>query len=122
MALVLPLPVLVVDDSPVALLTLTRRLRSEGVEVRQATSATEALGIDANQIAGALLDLDLGDGTGVDVAEAFRAAVAGLPIAFFSAGAAEDTVAKAKKIGAVFTKPDDIDRAVAWAKGLVSPS
>jgi DNA-binding response OmpR family regulator len=113
-------PVLVVDDSPVALLALTRRLRGEGVKIREATSATEARAVEATELAGALLDLDLGDGSGADVAEALRAAAPGLPIAFFSAGASEATTAKAKAIGTIFTKPGDLDRAVAWAKALAT--
>ncbi|MDB4996317.1 MAG: hypothetical protein JWM74_3749, partial [Myxococcaceae bacterium] len=61
-------PLLVVDDSPVALLLVTRRLRAEGVALQQATSVAEARVVDATELAGALLDLELGDGTGVDVA------------------------------------------------------
>jgi CheY-like chemotaxis protein len=113
-------PLLVADDSPVALLLLARRLRAEGLTLREATSATEASGIDPTELAGALLDLDLGDGTGVEVAETLRASVPELPIAFFSAGAPDETLARARAIGRVFRKPDEIEGAVAWSKDLLS--
>ena len=113
-------PLLVVDDSPVALLLVTRRLRAEGVVLKQATSVAEARAVDATELAGALLDLELGDGTGVDVAQALRAAVPGLPIAFFSAGATDETRTQAEAIGTVFEKPDELESAVLWSKDVVS--
>ncbi len=113
-------PLLVVDDSPVALLLLTRRLQAEGVALQRATSVAEARGVDAGTLAGALLDLELGDGTGVDVAQALRAAAPSLPIAFFTAGATDATRAAAEALGTVFEKPDDLERAILWSKDVVS--
>jgi DNA-binding response OmpR family regulator len=113
-------PLLVADDSPVALLLLTRRLRAEGVLLVEASSVREARALDATKLAGALLDLDLGDGTGIDIARALRSVVPELPIAFFSAGATDELRASAHAFGTVFHKPADLEPAVVWAKALVS--
>jgi hypothetical protein len=62
----------------------------------------------------ALLDLDLGDGNGVDVAEFLQIHQPNLPIAFFSGGASPAVMTRARALGPVFRKPDELDEAVAW--------
>ncbi len=108
--------VLVADDSPVARLTVARRLRAEGFEVIEHGSAAAASGADVTRVACALLDLDLGDGDGADVALALHEKRPELPIAFFSASVALDVLARARAVGPVFTKPDQLDAAVAWVR------
>jgi CheY-like chemotaxis protein len=107
--------ILVADDSPVARAAVSRRLRGSGREVVEADSAHAASGIDGTTLGCALLDLDLGDGWGPDVADALRTAHAGLPVAFFTS-AADETAAlvRARTLGPVFSKPSDLERAVAW--------
>ena len=66
--------VLVVDDHPFALSTLTAALAGRGLDVRGAATAREAhaLAIESRPNV-ALLDLDLGPGpTGIDLAHALR--------------------------------------------------
>ena len=66
--------VLVVDDHPFALATLTAALSGRGIDVRSASTAREALplALEARPSV-ALLDLDLGPGpTGIDLAHALR--------------------------------------------------
>ena len=66
--------VLVVDDHPFALSTLTAALAGRGIDVRGAATAREAhaLAIESRPNV-ALLDLDLGPGpTGIDLAYALR--------------------------------------------------
>jgi DNA-binding response OmpR family regulator len=109
-----PLSVLLVDDSAVARLTVARRLRAEGFEVIEQASATGTKSGTVAEIACALLDLDLGDGDGTDVARALLAQRAELPIAFFSAAASADVIEQARKLGHVFTKPGQLEAAVAW--------
>ena len=82
--------------------------------VVEGASAALAPAVDVGGLSCALLDLDLGDGDGTELARALRRAAPGLPIAFFSAGAAADLVARAVTVGPVCTKPDELDRAVAW--------
>ena len=66
--------VLIVDDHPFALSTLTAALTGRGLDVRGAATAREAraIALDARPSI-ALLDLDLGPGpTGIDLAHALR--------------------------------------------------
>jgi DNA-binding NarL/FixJ family response regulator len=65
----------------------------------------------------ALLDLDLGDGDGDDVARALHARRPDLPVAFFSASTSAELVDRARAIGPVFAKPGELDAAVAWVRG-----
>jgi CheY-like chemotaxis protein len=112
-----PMPtVLVADDSPVSLLTVTRRLRAEGYVVHEHPSAASARSETGAGLACALLDLDLGDGEGTDVALALHANVPELPVAFFSASVADDVLTRARAIGPVFTKPDQLDAAILWVR------
>lgn len=108
--------VLVADDSAVVRVTLARRLRAEGRDVLESDSAAAAITVDGATLACALLDLDLGDGWGTDVAERLRGIRPELPVAFFtSESGGSDVVARARTFGPVFAKPDELDRAIAWA-------
>ncbi len=69
----------------------------------------------------ALLDLDLGDGDGADVAARLRATNGALPIAFFTSERGTEAVARAAAIGPVFAKPDDLDAAVDWIRRAAGP-
>jgi CheY-like chemotaxis protein len=109
-----PLPALVADDTAVARAAVVRALKAHKTPFVEASSATAAKAHDATQLACALLDLDLGDGTGVEVARALRAKRQDLPIAFFTAGAPAAVVDDARTLGPVFQKPGDLDRAVRW--------
>ena len=106
--------VLVADDSAVARLSLVRRLHAEGLNVLERESSRAARVVDATLLACALLDLDLGDGNGLDVATALRAKRPDLPVAFFSGGAHEDLEARARQVGPLFAKPEGLDDAVLW--------
>lgn len=66
--------VLVVDDHPFGLATLTAALAGRGLDVRSSATAREALGIAQEfRPSVVLLDLDLGPGpTGIDLAHALR--------------------------------------------------
>jgi DNA-binding response OmpR family regulator len=112
--------VLVADDSPVARLLLARRLRAAGLEVVEHASAASAAGADPSDLTCALLDYDLGDGLGSDVAIALRARRPELPIAFFTTSS--DLADKVGDLGPVFAKPDEIDAAIAWVLFRVSGS
>ena len=105
--------VLVVDDSAVARVTLRKRIEAEGIVVETKDSVADCFALDGRAYGAALLDFDLGDGTGADVAARLRASSPDLPIAFFTASedlAALDTL---RKVGPVFMKPE-LDRAVEW--------
>lgn len=110
----MPRRVLIADDSAVARLSVARRVRADGIDVEERDSAASASSVDAADLACALLDLDLGDGLGTDVAARLRADQGALPIAFFTTSQAPDVIAHAASFGPVFAKPDQLDDAVAW--------
>jgi CheY-like chemotaxis protein len=106
--------VLIADDSAVARVTVARRVRAAGLEVLERDSCASASTVDGSTIACALLDFDLGDGFGVDVAARLRATQNTLPIAFFTSSSKGDVTEKASAFGPVFTKPDELDAAIDW--------
>lgn len=105
--------VLIADDSAVARLALVRRVKAAGFEVVEHDSCASAVSVDASTLCCALLDYDLGDGSGVDVAAHLRERRASLPIAFFTSTPG-DAALQAAGLGPVFAKPSELDAAVAW--------
>jgi CheY-like chemotaxis protein len=108
--------VLIADDSAVARVSVARRVRADGIEVEERDSAATAAAVDTADLACALLDLELGDGLGTDVAKRLRSVQGGLPIAFFTSNSAPETLALAATFGPVFAKPDELDDAVDWVR------
>ena len=113
--------VLLVDDSPVARRVLSQRLVAEGFEVLEASSLATARKADVSLVACAIVDLELSDGDGTDVAKIFAEKRPSLPIAFFTMGTAPSLVEGARGRGAVFLKPD-VAPLIAWVKRVVRPS
>jgi DNA-binding response OmpR family regulator len=109
--------VYIADDSEVVRSALERRLTAEGVRVHSGGSAADSRSVTTRGFACALLDLDLGDGNGVDVAELLRVHQPDLAVAFFSAGASDAVTARARALGPIFRKPDDLEGAIAWVLG-----
>jgi DNA-binding response OmpR family regulator len=112
--------VLLVDDSPVALRALAAKMGAAGFDVRLASTAAGGATAETADLACAVLDIELPDGNGVDVAAALRARRATLPIAFFTSGAAPSVLERAREQGPVFAKPD-VAAVVAWAKRAAYP-
>lgn len=108
--------VLVADDSAVVRTALKKKLASIGATAILCASAAEANAVDAASFDLALLDLDLGDGSGVDVAVRFRARRPRLEVAFLSGVGDSAHRARAAAMGPVFSKPDGVDDAVAWVQ------
>ncbi len=107
--------VLIADDSPIARRLILERLEQAGIDhVVEADSRRAASACDASRLSCALLDLDLGDGTGTDVALELRQTTPALPVAFFTASATEAVRADAATLGPVFEKPHGLDQAIAW--------
>jgi DNA-binding response OmpR family regulator len=112
--------VLLVDDSPVARRVLARRLAAEGFDVREESLAAAAYAADTSVLSCAIIDLELNDGNGSDLAAALLGRRASLPVAFFTAGATTSLLERARTHGPVFNKPD-VDAIVAWAKRADQP-
>jgi CheY-like chemotaxis protein len=109
-----PRAVLVADDSAVARFAVVRRVRAAGHEVVERDSAESAGSVDPSMLACALLDFDLGDGLGTDVAAHLRELASDLPIAFFTSSKPHDLDGRTASFGPVFAKPDDLDAALEW--------
>ena len=109
--------VLLADDSAVARLAVARRLRAEGFHVVEGASGDEAIAHAAEtHVACALLDLDLRDADGSEIAARLQSTRPDLPIAFFSDPGSRETAQRARAMGPVFEKPHGLDDAVAWVK------
>lgn len=106
--------VLVADDSAVVRVTLSRRVRAAGLDVLERDSVASAKAVDARAIACALLDFDLGDGIGPDIASRLRSVVPDLPIAFFTSTTETIAFEQVAAFGPLFTKPGEIDAAIEW--------
>jgi len=106
--------VLVADDSAVVRVALVRRFKSAGLDVVEAGSVAEAKALDASQVDVAVLDFDLGDGYGHAVAAHLRAVKPSVPLCFFTSSS-KDAQEKAAPFGPIFTKPEEADKAIAWA-------
>jgi CheY-like chemotaxis protein len=107
-------PVLFVDDSAVARARATKLLRELGLDVTALASTREAEGVDPSAFAAALLDLELGDGLGTELARALRAREPGLPIAFLTASEEQAHRDEAQRFGPVFSKSSEVEAAVRW--------
>ncbi len=115
-----PSVVLVVDDSRVARVAVEALLTRQGLAVTAAGTRAEAETIDPTDLAAALLDLELPDGSGVDVAVRLRTARAELPIAFLTSAPTSALAVQARAFGPVFEKGPGTDAAIAWAARCVS--
>jgi DNA-binding NtrC family response regulator len=113
--------VLLVDDSAVARRVLARRLETEGFQVSEASSLATARKVDLATLGCAIVDLELPDGDGTDLARAFLERRPGLPLAFFTMGTAPSLLEGARSRGLVFLKPD-LNPLVAWVKRSTRPS
>lgn len=112
----MPRRVLIADDSPVARVSVARRVRAEGLEVEERESVHDAAAVDASELSCALLDLELGDGFGTEVAERLRGHASELPIAFFTSAREGGVLEQARAFGPVFAKPGELDLAIDWVR------
>jgi DNA-binding response OmpR family regulator len=109
-----PRSVLFVDDSPLAAALYVRRFQEKGLAVVSASSFRGATELTLATVGAAVLDIDLGDGWGPDLAVLLRQRAPTLPIAFITAGGAPAMTDRAKALGRVFDKPADIERTLFW--------
>lgn len=113
--------VLLVDDSAVARRVLARRLEADGFQVSEASSMAAARKVDVASLGCVIIDLELADGDGTDLARTLLAKRPALPVAFFTMGTAPSLVEGARARGPVFLKPD-MSPVVAWVKRTTRPS
>ncbi len=101
--------ILIVDDEPVILDVFRRFLEADGRRLLLAGSVREALAIgrEAREIDVAIVDKNLGDGSGLDVARGLKEAKPDLEVILVTGYASLDSAIAAVQIGAYdyFTKP-----------------
>jgi two-component system response regulator AtoC len=101
--------VLVLDDERLARWSLSQRLRADGLEVTEASTAAEA--VQGAPPDAAILDYRLPDGDGISVLKKLRAVDPDLPVIMLTAHTDTDVIVDAIKAGAsdYITKPFEVD-------------
>jgi CheY-like chemotaxis protein len=104
---------LLVDDSALARRAARTVLVQQGIVPVEASSVVQALTLISPVPDAALLDLELGDGSGVVVADALLATGGPCRIAFITASDDEAKLEDARRRAPVFAKPAGIASAIA---------
>jgi len=112
--------VLLVDDSPVVRRVLSQRLVADGFDVIAKPSADAARAVDLATLACAIIDIELPDASGSDLAGELLQSRGSLPVAFFTSGASAEVMALARTHGPVFAKPD-VEPLLAWIRAAAQP-
>lgn len=106
------LTLLCVDDSEIDTMILARRLKGVGITCDSARNRAEALErFDPGRHAVVVLDWNLPDGTGLEIAQALRARAPGHPLIFLSGCLSGDALAEAGALAplALLEKTCDLD-------------
>ena len=115
--------ILVVDDEETLCEVLRLNLENEGYDVDIALSAEEALNLDIRQYSLILLDIMMGEISGIRFAKMLKSDVgtAGIPIIFCTARDSEDDMVKGLNLGAddYITKPYTIRNVIARVKSVL---
>ena len=115
--------ILIVDDEETLCEVLKLNLENEGYDVDTALSAEEALRLDMKRYSLILLDIMMGEISGIRFARMLKADVstAGIPIIFCTARDSEDDMVKGLNLGAddYITKPYTIRNVIARVKSVL---
>jgi DNA-binding response OmpR family regulator len=104
--------VLIVDDEAATARSLSRVLRAAGHLVSVAASCAE--GRTASGVFDcAVLDIDLGDGSGIDLAHELLARGSVLRVVFYSGSMDDDVLGRVSGTGALIVKSEPISRLLA---------
>ena len=115
--------ILIVDDEETLCEVLKLNLENEGFEVDTALSAEQALKLDLKRYAIILLDVMMGEISGIKMAKMLKADInlATIPIIFCTARDAEDDMVMGLNLGAddYITKPYTVRNVVARVKSVL---
>ena len=115
--------ILVVDDEETLCEVLRLNLENEGYDVDITLSAEDALKLDIRQYSLILLDIMMGEISGIRFAKMLKSDVgtAGIPIIFCTARDSEDDMVKGLNLGAddYITKPYTIRNVIARVKSVL---
>jgi CheY-like chemotaxis protein len=106
--------ILCVDDCAVARYSVRKALRERGVDVVEAQSWSDGKQALSDDFDAALFDIDLGDGSGINLAELLIKSNKNCPIAFLSSCEEEDELRQARRFGGVFSKVSGLQSALEW--------
>jgi DNA-binding response OmpR family regulator len=114
---------LIVEDDASSRTALERAFRSVGVVAAFASTLAEGMGMLAGCDV-SLIDLDLPDGRGTDLLRAIRVAAMPVRAAIYSGKPDAETIvaASGERPDAVFRKPVDFNRLLAWVGAVDEPS
>ena len=115
--------ILIVDDEETLCEVLKLNLENEGYDVDTALSAEEALKMDIRQYSLILLDIMMGEISGIRLARMLKSDVstADIPIIFCTARDSEDDMVKGLNLGAddYITKPYTVRNVIARVKSVL---
>lgn len=115
--------ILIVDDEETLCEVLKLNLENEGYDVDTAMSAEEALRMDLKQYSLILLDIMMGEISGIRFARMLKSdvATADIPIIFCTARDSEDDMVKGLNLGAddYITKPYTVRNVIARVKSVL---
>lgn len=115
--------ILIVDDEETLCEVLKLNLENEGYDVDTALSAEEALRMDLKQYSLILLDIMMGEISGIRFARMLKSdlATAEIPIIFCTARDSEDDMVKGLNLGAddYITKPYTVRNVIARVKSVL---
>ena len=115
--------ILIVDDEETLCEVLKLNLENEGFDVDTALSAEQALTLDLTRYALILLDVMMGEISGIKMAKMLKADMnlSGIPIIFCTARDAEDDMVMGLNLGAddYITKPYTVRNVVARVKSVL---
>ena len=117
----MPVTVLIVDDSKLARIVAGKALAELQPEwtKREASSAAEALQvIAAHQVDVCLIDFNMAEKDGLELAAELRAMHPQMPVAIITANVQDEIIARAREIGAAFVpKPVNADGLAPFISG-----
>ena len=115
--------ILIIDDEETLCEVLKLNLENEGYDVDTALSAEEALQMDMKQYSLILLDIMMGEISGIRFARMLKSdvATADIPIIFCTARDSEDDMVKGLNLGAddYITKPYTVRNVIARVKSVL---
>ena len=116
--------VLVVEDEPTVRRAIARAFTAAGWEVTQASSVQQALSLASTgglPLDCAVLDLELPDGSGLDLAERLRARDSGIQLVFFSGTDDPELLSAASALALSVHKSEGIQTVVDQLLELMRP-
>lgn len=109
---------LLADDSQYVRVRMGGLLRQHGFDTAAVGTVDEALSFDSATIGAAILDVELGEESGVELARGLRQNRPGLPVAFLTSNPQAARSQGAESLGPIFEKDWELTPLLAWLCAL----